>query len=571
VADTSTDDDSSGRAAAAWLSEHEPSWLKPGLLALALVESALIVGQAWLIATTAVAVFVRGAALADAMPAMWLLLTVLLARAVLVGARQWMVASASVRVRRSLRAELLGAIERIGPVRMGSPGALVPAFDEQIEALDGFYARFVPQRVAATLVPLVLLAFVFASDWIAGLLLLVAAPLIPLFMALIGMGAEQLARSQFRAMARLGGWFLDRIRGASTLKLFRAERAARDDVLDRTDELRRESMRVLRLAFLSSATLEFFSSVAIAMVAIYIGFGLIGSIEFGPAPQLTLQSGLFVLLLAPEFFAPLRNLSQGWHDRADARAAVTEARAIIQRPPARPQADPGFRPDPPPASRVEIRGLNFAHPDREVLFDGLDLELQAGERVGLVGPSGCGKSTLISLLAGFLHPGGGAIELDGRPLPRFSRAALTAHVAWLGQRPLLLPGTIAENIALGARAADRARVEEIAELAQVAAFARRLPDGLDTRVGEGGVGLSGGQAQRVALARALIEPKPLVLLDEPTASLDPDSEAAVLDALGRVLGDRKSTVLCATHRAATIAWTQRRIEMRAGVIVGDRR
>jgi ATP-binding cassette subfamily C protein CydD len=567
VADTSTEDDKSGDAGA-WLKRHEPRWLGRALTALAAGEAALIVAQAWLIADAAYSLFVDQAAVRDLMPGLWSLLAVVLARAGLGGLRQFVAARASVDVRRRLRAELLASIERTGPIRMGAPGALIPAFDEQVEALDGYYSRFLPQRVAAMLVPLVLLAFVFAHDWIAGILLLVSAPLIPLFMALIGMGAEQLARAQFQSMARLGGWFLDRVQGAPTLRLFRAEHAAGGEVAARTDELRRETMRVLRLAFLSSATLEFFSSVAIATVAIYIGLGLVGSLTFGPAPELTLQSGLFVLLLAPEFFQPLRSLSQGWHDRADARAAVAEARAVIERPPARPDAEVGFSPRPRQSCRVTVRDLRFGYADRGRLFDGLDLEIEPGERVGLVGPSGCGKSTLISLLAGFLHPDGGALELDGRPLVRFAPEALVAHVAWLGQRPRLLPGTIAENIALGARSADRSRIERIAEGARVMAFARDLPRGLDTRVGEGGMGLSGGQAQRIALARALLEPKPLILLDEPTASLDPVSEAEVLQALGDLLTERRSTVLCATHRAATIEWAGRRIGMRDGRIVG---
>lgn len=570
MADTSTDAPSPVDAGA-WLKQREPGWLGPGLTGAALAEAALIVAQAGLIAQVAAGVFVEDLAVAPLMPSLYALLAVLLLRAALTGARQLLAARASVDVRRELRAELLDAIERTGPVRMGSAGALLPAFDEQVEALDGYYSRFLPQRLSASIVPLVLLGFVFANDWVAGLLLLFAAPLIPLFMALVGMGAEQLARAQFRSMARLGGWFLDRIQGAATLRLFGAEAAAEQEVAARTDELRRETMRVLRLAFLSSATLEFFSSVAIASVAIYIGLGLVGSLSFGPASDLTLASGLFVLLLAPEFFQPLRSLSQGWHDKADARAAVGEARAIIDRPPARPDADATFAPAVPRASRVSVRGLRFGYPERDRLFDGLDLEIEAGQRVALVGASGCGKSTLISLLAGFLHPEAGTLALDGQPLTRYARDALTAHVAWLGQRPRLLPGTIAENIALGSSTSNRADIERIAEGARVLEFAARLPDGLDTRVGEGGAGLSGGQAQRVALARALLEPKPLILLDEPTAALDPAAESEVLQALGDLLAERRSTVLLATHRAAAVAWTERTVEMRDGRIVGDRR
>lgn len=560
-------DDSPADLAGAWLKRHEPGWLKPAMTAVSVLDAATIVAQAWLIATAASAVFVDGAAPGEVMLAMWMLLAVLLARAGLTGLRGMLAADASARVRRSLRESLLNALRRGGPVHMGSSGALVPAFDEQVEALDGYYSRFLPQRISAMLIPLVVLVFVFSNDWVAGALLMLSAPLIPLFMALIGMGAEKVARDQFRAMARLSGWFLDRIQGAPTLRLFGAEKRTLDDVRRRTEQLRQETMRVLRLAFLSSASLEFFSSVAIASVAIYVGLGLFGSLEFGPAPSLTLASGLFILLLAPEFFQPLRALSQGWHDRADARAAVAEVHAIIDRPAARPEADPEF--SVPPGSRctVTVRGLRFAHPGRARLFEGVDLDIAAGERVALVGPSGGGKSTLISLLAGFLHPDGGELRLEGNSLVRLSDEALRAHVAWLGQRPMLLAGTIAENIGLAAPGTPRADIEAIADSARVTEFTDMLPRGLDTPVGEGGVGLSGGQAQRIALARALLVPKPLILLDEPTASLDEISEAEVLAALESLLARRRSTVVCATHRPAAMRWTDRLLRVEAGEIM----
>jgi len=385
-------------------------------------------------------------------------------------------------------------------------------------------------------------------------------------MILIGMGAESRAREQFRGLARLGGWFLDQIHGAATIRLFRGEARTSVQVRQRTIALRRQTMRVLRLAFLSSAVLEFFSAVAIAMLAIYIGLGLLGFLTFGPAPALTLQSGLFLLLLAPEFFQPLRALSQGWHDRADASAAAAEIRSLLELPPARPDADSACEPRSPDKCRVELRAVGFAYRGREPLFDGLDLSVEAGEKVVLVGPSGSGKSSLISLLAGFAVPSTGTISLDGQDLTRFDDAALRAHVAWLGQQPVLFAGTLAENIALGWRLATRAQIEAIAARARVMEFAERLPDGLDSPVGENGYGLSGGQAQRVALARALLRPRPLILLDEPTASLDPDSEATVLEALADLLAERSSTVICASHRAATMAWADRVVALQHGAL-----
>jgi len=534
------------------------------MAALSTVDAGIVIAQAWLIALLASGMFIEQQPLPALMPLMWFLLFVLVLRALSGGLRQLLAGRASAHVRRKTRVRLLERFEQAGPAVLPPGGELIAAFDEQVEAFDAFYSRFFPQKVSATVVPLVILVFAFATDWLAGLLLLLTAPLIPLFMILIGIGAEKLAREQFRSLARLGGWFLDQVQGAATIRLFRAESGARRQVERRTHALRRETMRVLRLAFLSSAVLEFFSAVAIASLAIYIGLGLLGYLTFGPAPDLTLKSGLFLLLLAPEFFQPLRALSQGWHDRADAGAAAGEVRELLALPPARPRAEEAFAPAAPRRCRVELRGVSFAHPEREALLHDLDLEIGAGRKIVLVGASGSGKSSLISLFAGFAEPSSGEILLDGQPLARFSDAALRAHVAWLGQRPVLFAGTIAQNIALGWASASREQIERIADQAGVGEFAGRLPSGLDSPVGENGYGLSGGQAQRVALARALLRPRPLVLLDEPTANLDGKSEMIVLQALENLLSERRATVICAAHRAATMAWADRILEIDRG-------
>jgi len=563
---SATTDGELNTGAGTWLKRQAPAWLSAAMAALALLEAGIVVSQAWLIARIAFEVFVETLPVSEVMPDMWLLLGVLVVRALLGGVRQWLAASASARVRQKLRARLLKQFERVGPVQLAPAGELIPAFDEQVEALDGFYTRFTPQQISAMIIPLVIVMVAFPTDWLAALLLLLTAPLIPMFMIIIGMGAESLARDQFRSLARLGGWFLDQVHGAATIRLFRAEKRVGDQVRQRTHALRKQTMRVLRLAFLSSAVLEFFSAVAIATLAIYIGFGLLGFLTFGPAPALTLQSGLFLLLLAPEFFQPLRALSQGWHDRADATAAAGELRAMLDRPPARPRAEEAFNPPAPARCSVELRAVEFAHPEREPLFRSLDFDVRAGERVVLVGPSGGGKSSLIAMLAGFAEPSAGEILLDGQPLTRFSAAALSEHVAWLGQHSVLFSGSIAENIALGWKKATRAQVESIADRARVTEFAERLPHGLDSPLGENGYGLSGGQIQRVALARALLRPRPLILLDEPTASLDPESEDLVLETLADLLAERSATVICATHRAATMAWADRVVEVRQGAL-----
>lgn len=564
----------------AWLNEQAPGWLRPSMIGLALAEAALILGQAG-----AIAAVVHEVVVAKRTPE-WLLagglLAVLLLRAALIGVRGALAADASAGIRIGLRRRLLESLLRSGPAQAPPTGRVLAAFDDQIEKLDAFYARFLPQQFAAAIVPIVLVAAVLAVDWVAGLFLLLSAPLIPAFMVLVGWGAESRARAQVEALGRLGGWFLDRLRGAATLKRFDAERATQDQVDERTDALRRASMRVLQLAFLSSAVLEFFASVAIAAIAIYVGMGLLGFLDFGPAADLTLAGGLFVLLLAPEFFAPLRALSQGWHDRADARAAVAEvARMIGSDSPVAPPADrssaPGPEARPSPATRgsrtaaraasVRIRAVSFAHPGRPMLFEGLDLDVARGERIVLTGPSGGGKSTLIDLLAGFLHPASGRIEIDGKDCAPWSELERSAHVAWLGQRPTLFPGTLYDNIALGCADASRNEVEAIAESAGVMEFAGRLPDGLDSAVGDRAERLSGGQLQRVALARALLRPRPVLLLDEPTAHLDRHGEQRVLDALSMLLEARDATVIAASHRAGLIDRADRVLRVEQGRVV----
>jgi len=564
--DAPADPPADARAAAreTWLKQQTPGWLVPVMTLLALAEAGAIVVMAFSFARLAQAVFVEAQVIADQTGALVALGTALLVRTGVATLRQYLAAGVSARIRRDLRRRLLGAIETAGPAAIDAGGRLVPVFDEQIEALDAYYSRFAVQRVAALVVPVVIVGFVFWQDWLAGLFLMLSAPLIPLFMVLVGLGAEQRARDQQDALARLTGWFSDQLGGAATIRLFGAEGRALAHVAARTEALRSATMRVLRLAFLSSTVLEFFSSVAIAAVAIYVGLGLLGAIGFGPAGALTLQSGLFVLLLAPEFFAPLRALSQGWHDRADARAAAGVIAGVLARPPARPAAEADFAPTPPALCPVRLDGVRFAHPGRAVLFDKLDLEIRAGQRVALIGPSGGGKSSLLALMAGFVEPDAGHVLLAGQPLARFSPASRSAHIAWLDQRPYLFAGTLAENLRLGKPDATQAELEAVASLARVDEFAAPRAGGLQRRIGEGGRGLSGGQAQRVALARALLRPRPLILLDEPTASLDFASESEVLAALRAALDARPASVVCATHRGAMVDWADRVLEVDGG-------
>jgi ATP-binding cassette, subfamily C, bacterial CydD len=522
----------------------------------------LLLVQAGVIAHVMHAAIVEGTARADLMPALWALLAVYVARGLCAWGAEVAGFSAAARVRSTLRRELYSHIARLGPAYAGSrhSGDLATVLIEQVDALDGYFARFLPQMALAVLVPLTLLAAIFPVNWVVGGMLLLAAPFVPLFMSLIGMGAAAASAKQFQALARMGGYFLDRLQGLTTLKLFGQARRELDLIGRVSDEYRQRTMGVLRIAFLSSAVLEFFSAMAVAVVAVYVGFSLLGYVRFGPSGGVTLATGLFVLMLAPEFFLPLRQLAAHYHDRAAAVAAAGQILTLLETP-APPRG--GIRP---PSGAgpmaLDMVAVSFAHGSgegaRPVLRE-VSLSVSAGERVALVGPSGAGKSTIIGLFLGFIRPDVGTVTIGGLEVGRIDPATVTA---WVSQNPHLFHGTIRENIRLARPAATDAEVDEAARAAHVSDFAARLPKGLDTPIGQRGYGISGGEARRVALARAYLKDAPVLLLDEPTAGLDTENERLVLAALDRLARGR--TVLVATHSASGIGWAQRRIEVGGG-------
>nr|WP_281506027.1 thiol reductant ABC exporter subunit CydD [Chromohalobacter nigrandesensis] len=462
---------------------------------------------------------------------------------------------AGLRVKARVRAQVLDHLAALGPVSLAerhSAGSTAQLVD-QVEALEGYIARYVPQATLAVVMPLIFLGVAFSLDWLAALFFLIAAPLIPLFMALIGMGAQRLNEQQFQAMTRLAGHFLDRVRGLTTLQLFGRTRQATEEVTAVADDYRRRNMKTLRVAFLSSAVLEFFASVSIAVIAIYIGFGLLGYIQFGPADQLTLFSGLFLLFMAPDFFQPLRLLAQHYHDRASALGAAEGLRALLaQTPPQGPRMAPLDSDDDTTPLRARLTEVSVTHTGRGRVLGPLDLDIADGEVVALVGPSGAGKSTLLQVLAGFVDAESGEVLLHAE-----------SRLAWLDQRPFLMQGTLAENLRLVAPEASDARLREALSAAQLGDLLAALPEGLDTFLGERGLGLSGGQASRLALARVFLSDAPLVLLDEPTASLDPDSERRVIEGL-KQLAAQGRTLVIATHHPAVMAMADRVLRLEAG-------
>ncbi|MDZ5448544.1 thiol reductant ABC exporter subunit CydD [Labrys sp. ZIDIC5] len=520
---------------------------------LPLISGGLLIAQAYLLASVLHRAVVAGediAALGSAIFSIAALIALRLGLAAL-GEQAGIVAAE--RIKFDLRSRLAAKLSA-GSLEWSasrSSGALSAAVVDQVEALDGFFARFLPASIQAAVLPLAFAAAVMPFDWVVGLLFLLTAPLIPLFMALVGWGAEAATKAQANALTRLSGHFADRLRGMTTLKLFgRAEFETRD-VERASEDLRRRTLRVLRIAFLSSAVLEFFAALGVAGVALYVGLTYLGFVDLRGS-SLTLQAGLFCLLMAPEVYQPLRQLASHYHDRASAKAAIAEiemrfaglpeAGAAAEQTAHLPSLSGGL------PLRVEHLTIRVPDSDR-VLLDDVSLEIGAGRHLALFGESGIGKSSLLETLAR-LRPGEG-IRIAGFDLAEIDEASLRAGVAFISQRSRLFHGSIADNIRLGKPAASAAEIARAAAQACVLDFASKLPEGLDTPIGEGGVGLSGGEGHRVALARLFLRDPGLILLDEPTAHLDTATQARVLDALLDFAEGR--TMIVATHSPAVAA------------------
>lgn len=457
----------------------------------------------------------------------------------------------SMAVRRSLRQALLDTLHRLGPAWMvrQQAGSLSTLLMEQVEAFDGYVARYRPQQWLAVLTPLMILAVVAPLSWAAALILALTAPLIPLFMVLVGWGARQRQTEQLQVLQRMGGHFLDLIRGMPTLQLFNAHHRMGDEVAQVADAFRQRTMSVLRLAFLSGAVLEFFASVAIALSAVYFGLSLLGKLDFGLYGQpLDLQLALFVLLLAPEFYLPLRDLGTHYHARAEALAAAGALMPVLHA--TSPQPDGGSSRRPPAPPSLALVGVSFEHRPGEPVLDGCSLSIAAGETVAIQGPSGGGKTTVLRLLLGQLQAGTGQVLIDGHPIDSLDLAHWREHVAWMGQHPRLMAGTLAANLRVARVDATDDELEAALAFAGLGVWFAALPEGLTTRLGEGGRPLSGGQLRRLALARVRLRRANVLLLDEPTASLDPDTEAAIVERIAE-LAQGMTTVLL-THRPAPL-------------------
>ena len=546
--------------ALAWLNGFVPR-IRGALrqsVALGTVSGALVVAQAWMLAQLVAPAVLHHAGLRRAWPWLPALVAVYLLRFALVRGSERAAFRAGAALRQQLRGELLAQVQRLGPLwlRGRQRGDLVNSLVNGIEALEAYFARYLPTARVTALVPVAILLAVFPVDWISGLILLFTAPLIPLFMWLIGRGAEDMNQQQWLRLARLSARFLDTLQGLTTLRLLGASRREAAVVEQVSEEYRAATMRVLRVAFLSSVVLEFLSTVSIAMVAVLIGFRLMWG-------QMHFLQGFFVLLLAPEYYAPLRALGGVYHLRMDAIGAAQRMQPVFELQPSV-TGDGAARP-PAAAPALRFDDLHFAYePGREALR-GCSFEAPAGRVTAVVGESGAGKSTLLALLLGLAQAQRGRIEVDGAPLDSFERDAWLHGLALVPQRAHVFAASIADNLRLARPDADMEMLRAAARAAGAEDFIDALPQGFETLLGERGAGLSGGQVQRLALARALLRDAPLLLLDEPTASLDADSQQQVLDALRGAVRGR--TVLMVTHRLRTLELADRVVVLASGRVV----
>jgi thiol reductant ABC exporter CydD subunit len=427
-----------------------------------------------------------------------------------------------------------------------------------VDALETTFARYLPQLVLATVVPLAVLVFVASIDLVSAGVMLLTLPLVPVFMWLVGRYTERRTRERWQALARLASHFSDVVRGLPTLRAFNRAEAQGERIAQVSDEYRRTTMGTLRVAFLSGTVLELAATLGIALVAVTVGVRLVeGGLGF--------EAGLTVLVLAPELYLPLRNLAAQYHTSADGLAVAERLLDLLEEP----AGDLGSGRAVPPNPRdvpVRLERVSFAYPARDgLVLDSIDLELAPGETVALVGPSGSGKTTIASLLLGLAEPTEGRITADTVDLATCDAAAWRAQIAWVPQRPTLFRGTVAENIRLGDIAAADGRVQAAAALAGADGFVRELPHGYETIVGDGGRPLSAGQLQRIALARAFLRDASLVILDEPTANLDAENAEFVGAAVERLRGGR--TVLLIAHRPELARGADRVVTLAAGRVV----
>ncbi|MGW5869090.1 thiol reductant ABC exporter subunit CydD [Streptomyces sp. NPDC055239] len=535
--------------------------------AMAFLAAGLVVAQAALLAT------VLADGFAGDPVALWLpvaLGAVVAGRALLAWARGVLAHRAAAGAKRELRYRLTDRLSRTAPLRLAarSHGATATLLLRGLDALDPYVVGSLPAMTAAAVVPVTVLGWLFVTDWPSALIIVVTLPLIPVFGALVGMHTARRTARQWRLLARLGGHFLDVVAGLPTLRAFGREEYQAQRIGEMAQAHRRATMRTLRLAFLSSLVLETVATLSVALVAVPIGLRLLhGTVD--------LRTALIVLFLAPEAYLPLRAMGAAFHESAEGITVAEQVFATLDEHEhehghehghgADAEHTAGRRAPTPDActALVHFDDVTVRFPGRDApALDHVSLHVSPGEHIALVGPSGAGKSTLLALLLGFVTPSAGRITVGGTDLTCLDPDDWRTRLAWVPQRPHLFAASVADNIRLGRPDASEAEVRQAARDAYADHFVEALPRGFDTPLGEHGAGLSAGQRQRIALARAFLKDSPVLLLDEPTAHLDRESEAAVTRATARLMRGR--TAIVVAHRTSLLPYADRIVTVRAG-------
>ncbi|MFE9432029.1 thiol reductant ABC exporter subunit CydD [Streptomyces sp. NPDC006640] len=521
------------------------------VVVLGAVGAALVIAQAMLIAEVVVGAFQHGFSATELRSPLVLLVAVAIGRGVVAWLTELAAHRASAAVKSELRGRLLERAALLGPGWLSGQrtGSLVALATRGVDALDDYFSRYLPQLGLAVVVPVAVLARIITEDWVSAAIIVGTLPLIPLFMVLIGWATRAQMDRQWRMLSRLSGHFLDVVAGLPTLKVFGRAKAQAESIRKITGEYRQATMRTLRIAFLSSFALELLATISVALVAVTIGMRLVHG-------EMDLYVGIVILVLAPEAYLPLRQVGAQYHAAAEGLAASEEIFAVLETP------APAVGSLHAPAGEIAFEGVTVRFPGRSTnAVSDVSFTVAPGETVALVGPSGVGKSTLLNVLLGFVEPTAGRVRAGGVDLSAADLTEWRSRIAWVPQRPHLYAGSIAENVRLARPDADDVAVRGALVDAGAAGFVDALPDGADTLLGEDGAGLSAGQRQRLALARAFLADRPLLLLDEPTASLDGATEAEVVETVRRLAVGR--TVLLVVHRPALLGVADRVIRLEA--------